>query len=218
MSKTTDRHVRRIVSTFMLLVLLGPAFAQSPPSSAQGAPKPPADNSGENAALRIRGIVEQADEGGVVVQLSKGINIRADIGSEAACFSATRIAIADLQQGEHLAIRARAAQAAGDTTSALEVLSVSTDQSPQFAAPGVTGVLKAIERTDNTVLVVTEGGADRRLSVTKETSFWRLKPAALKDVKPGMSISVLITRDASGATASRRVVFASGQEGVAPPL
>lgn len=223
MSKTHDyiwRRAWRIAAAAGLLTSAS-AFAQSPPSPtpdakpSTAAAKPAQD---ESEALRIRGIVERADDGGVVVQLSKGIVIRVDIGSDAAVYAASRIAIDDLQGGEKLSVRTRASQTAGETTSALEVLAGTTPP-PASPAMGANGALKSVDREEErSVLVITEGGADRRLTVMPETTFWRLKPAALGDVKAGMSISVLITREASGSASARRAVFASAPPGAMLPL
>lgn len=220
MSNMLD-HIRR-VSFGAGLLAAATAFAQSPPATT-----PDATPSGEvtksapdeSETLRIRGLVESADDSGVLVQLSEGIAIRVDIGADADVYSAARIAIEDLKGGDNLSVRTRSSQTAGETTSALEVLAFTTPRSSKLPAMGVNGTLKSIDESEERpMLVVTEGAADRRLTVTPETAFWRLQPAALGEVKAGMSISVLITREASGSASARRAVFATAPPGAMLPL
>lgn len=215
-------------ATFAAALLLGGAAlaqGQPAPSPQPPAPKPaPAPSTqkpaqDETEALRIRGLVETADENGVTVQLSKGISIRVDIGADTPVYVVNRIQASDLQDGAALSVRTRAAQAVGENTSALEVLAVALTPPVEFPGMNVNGKFKAMEKADDkSVLVVSERSGDRRLSVSNETSFWRLQSAALKDVKPGVSISVLVGPGAGGGAGARRAVFGSTPPGAALPL
>ncbi|MBX9759632.1 MAG: hypothetical protein K2Y29_12735 [Beijerinckiaceae bacterium] len=54
--------------------------------------------------------------------------------------------------------------------------------------------------------------------MTNETAFWRLQSAQLKDVKPGVLISVVIVRSPSGQAHAQRAVFGAAPTGSALPL
>ncbi|MFN3892788.1 MAG: hypothetical protein ACK4MV_20515 [Beijerinckiaceae bacterium] len=194
-----------------------PPDQQAPPTTGAQAAQKPAEE--ESSAIRIRGLVESADAAGVTVQLSKGLSVRVDIAGNTPVYSVARIAISDLQSGAALGVRTRAAQGVGENTRALEVLSLEAAPAEQFPGMNVNGAFKSIDKSgENTVLIVSEKGADRRLTVTPETSIWRLRSAALKDVKPGVSISVLVARDATGEAGARRAVFGSPPPGTMLPL
>jgi hypothetical protein len=201
------------------------AFAQTPPEPAAPASPAPSQETSkpaaqdESAAVRIRGLVEKVDEQGVVVQLSQGITLRVNIWPQAPVYSASRMELAQLQSGADVSIRTRAAQAAGENQLAAEVLSIASMKAAPFPGAYVNGVIKLIDRSEKRpVLVVAEGKSVRRLTVTDETTFWRLQIGALADVKPAMSISVLISQDKAGGGSAQRVVFGSPPPGSMLPL
>lgn len=174
----------------------------------------------ESSALRIRGIVAAADEKGVMVELSKGISIRVNIEPGTPVYSATRIAASDLKKGANVGVRTRNPAVAGENTAAVEVVALEPAAAEKLTELSVKGAVKTMDKSgENQVLVITEaGGADRRLAIGKETTFWRIQPAALKDVTPGVLVSVVIMRDASGDASAQRAVFGSPPPGAMLPL
>lgn len=210
----------------------GAAFAQSPAPAPASPPAPaapsspaspatekPSDKPDENNVLRIRGQVESIDADGVKVQLSKGISIRVDIAADTPVFSAARISMNELPAGAEVGVRSLAAPAAGDTSLAADVLSLGAAPPGDIAGLNVRGVFKSIDKSgEKPALVVAERGADRRFTLTNETTFWRLQNAQLKDLKAGELISVLIVREPSGHARAQRAVFGSPATGGMLPL
>lgn len=234
-----SRYAPAHALALLLCVAAGAAQAQAPraqeepatpsaPAPSKPAPADPAqaqkpddkEKPDESSALRIRGIVDVADDKGVMVQLSKGISIRVNIEPGTPVFSATRISASDLKKGANIGVRTRNPAVAGENTAAVEVVALEPAAAERLTELSVKGALKTMDKSgENQVLVVTEsGGADRRLAIGKETTFWRIQPAALKDVKPGVLVSVLIVRDSSGDASAQRAVFGSAPPGGMLPL
>ena len=160
-----------------------------------------------------------ADGNGVVVQISQGISLRVDIGPDAPVYSAAQMKLANLKGGAQASVRTRAPQAAGENQLAAEVISNASTVIAPLPGANVNGVIKLIDMTEKQpVIVIIEGASVRRLTVTDETSFWRLQLSALNNVKVGDSISVLVSRDKSGAASAQRVVFGSPPPGAMLPL
>jgi len=199
----------------------------SPPAAPEAAKQEPGDKQSDN--LRIRGLVERVDEGGAVVQLSQGLSIRVDLPAGANVMQAIRIPLEELKPGLELRVRTRAgassAAAAGapPATTAADVLVLGLEpgraEAIDASEMSARGVLKAIDRTaEGVVLVLTDKGTDRRLQATSETTYWRVHGAALRDIRPGLLLSVLIVRAPDGAPRTQRAVFGLAPAGASLPL
>ncbi|MDP2358978.1 MAG: hypothetical protein Q8M31_23370 [Beijerinckiaceae bacterium] len=207
--------------TLMMTVLSSVAIAQTQtppaPAPAQDTTKPKAPD--ESEAVRIRGLVETADANGVVVQLSQGITIRVDILSQAPVYAAARLALTDIKVGESVGVRTRAPQTAGEAVAATEVIVMPDEDTLSPIGMSVTGAFKSLDKDgERAILVVTDGSAERRVTLTNETSVWRLRRASVSDVKPGVSISVLVGRNDAGVAETQRIVFGSPPAGAILPL
>lgn len=193
---------------------IGEASAQT--SSQQAADKPQA---AEPETVRIRGLVESVDERGVVVQLSQGINIRVDLQSDVPIFAAQRIRRDDLKAGDNIVVRTRAAQATGEPAVASEVLASPQDSAFPKGDSSVVGAFRTINASgERPLLTISDKDAERRIPLTNETSFWRLRPANIADVRAGMSMSILITREDSKPARVERAMFGSPAPGAMLPL
>lgn len=196
-----------------------PVEPPAKPADPAAKPARPAEKADDNDTLRIRGQIESVDAAGVSVQLSKGLSIRVDIAPETPVFSAMRISQGDLAAGADVGVRTLAPSTAGENSVAADVLSFAMPAPAGIGSFGVRGAYKSIDKSgEKPLLVVSEGGADRRFVLTSETTFWRVQQAHLKDVKPGGSISVVIVREPSGHAHAQRVVFGPAPTGVALPL
>jgi len=196
-----------------------PAAPSKPPAAAPEAAAKPAPEA--PVTLRIRGQVESVDAGGVVVQMSTGISLRVDLDAETPILSAARIKIADVKRGADLRIRTRTAT--GGTTVASDVLVVEAPKVPgpdlELSGLSLRGELKGIEKSeDGQVLVLSEKGGDRRLPLSRETSFWRIDRAQIGDIKSGVSLSVVIVREPGGSAKPERAVFGTTPAGALLPL
>ncbi|MBX9759631.1 MAG: hypothetical protein K2Y29_12730 [Beijerinckiaceae bacterium] len=147
----------------------GAAFSQAPapaparPPAASPTEKP-ADKTDESDTLRIRGQVESADASGVTVLLSQGLSIRVDIAPDTPVFSAARISQGDLAAGAEIGVRTLAPPASGENSLAADVLSFAMPAPADMGSFSVRGAYKSIDKSgEKPLLVVTEGGADRRL-------------------------------------------------------
>ena len=173
----------------------------------------------ESEAVRIRGLVETTDTNGVVVQLSQGISIRVDISSQAPVYAAARLAITDIKVGDSVGVRTLSANTAGDPVAATEVIVMPDEGTLSPIGMSVTGAFKSLDKDgDRRVLVVTDGSSERKVTVTNETSVWRLRRASVSEVKPGVSISILVGRNDAGVAETQRIVFGSPPAGTILPL
>ncbi len=219
MLKNVAKSTVRI--TMMLTVLSSVAIAQTPPAPApvpaQNTTKPKAAD--ESEAVRIRGLVETTDTNGVVVQLSQGISIRVDISSQAPVYAAARLAITDIKVGDSVGVRTLSANTAGDAVAATEVIVMPDEGTLSPIGMSVTGAFKSLDKDgDRRVLIVTDGSSERKVTVTNETSVWRLRRASVSEVKPGVSISILVGRNDAGVAETQRIVFGSPPAGTILPL
>jgi hypothetical protein len=193
-----------------------PPVPDAPPSSTTAKP---AEKAEEGDMLRIRGQVESVDETGARVQLSKGISIRVDIAPDTPVFSVNRISMSELAAGSQIGIRITASPISGENSVAADVLALGGFVPGELTGLNVRGVFKSLEKSgDKPALVVTDRGADRRFTLTKETAVWRLQPGRLRDIKAGEMISVLIVRDPSGQARAQRAVFGASPSGGQLPL
>lgn len=194
------------------------AHAQTGPEGAPGAAKegPTLD------ALRIRGHVMSVDSGAIALQLSQGISVKVELSQHTPMFSANRIEQKDLSLGTRLLARTRTgAQGANIAVEVMAMLQLQPGAAEAEALPELTfqGALKAQEESaGERTLVLTEKGVDRRVTIGPETTFWRLSQAGLDELKPGMSLSVVILREANGETRPQRAVFGPGIPGAQLPL
>lgn len=190
------------------------AGTEGAPGAAKEAPAPD--------ALRIRGLVASVESGSVALQLSQGISVKVELSQRTPMFLANSIEQKDLSLGTRLLARTRTGAQGANV--AIEVMAMAEPQpgaAEAEALPELTfqGVLKTQEESaGERTLVLTEKGVDRRVTLGPETSFWRLRQAALDELKPGMSLSVVILRDAGGEPRPQRAVFGPGIAGAQLPL
>lgn len=217
----SNRHIARNAALaacglIYMCLSLGPASAQTPTPSPPAAEKP---QQPEPDALRVRGLVDSVDQNGVVVQLSKGITLRVDLGSDVPVYSAARIKREEVKSGENLGVRTRAALGTGEAIAAGEVLISPGTSDFRPGDMNVVGAFRSIDQSgERPLLVLAEKGAERRVALTDETTFWRLASARLKEVKAGMSISILLTRLPDAPAKAERAVFGSPPPGAMLPL
>ena len=169
--------------------------------------------------MRIRGLVETANATGVVVKLSQGISIRVDIEAQAPVFVAARLALADVKVGDNVGVRTRAALASGENVTATEIITLPEAEALGSMGMSISGSFKSFDKTpERPVLTLTEGAAERKVTVTNETTFWSLRPASVADLKPGVSISILVGRNPGGSAHTQRIVFGTPPAGSMLPL
>ncbi|MDB5570013.1 MAG: hypothetical protein JWN93_1196 [Hyphomicrobiales bacterium] len=231
-----DKLMRQILAAAVALGALSaawPADAQSPgtPAPVQApAPspsKPPASAAVKDANppaldnVRIRGQVETVEANSVAVLLSQGISLKIDLQDTTPIFAVTRAELKDLSAGADVRVRTRSAPQGGLVAADVLVLSgaLPIASSEALAELTMQGAYKAQDETNGEkVLVLTEKGGDRRVAVAQETTYWRLRPAALNEIKPGMALSVLIVKEADGKAQTMRAVFGSPATGTLLPL
>ena len=214
-----NRHISRNAAfAACALIYMGASMsaAQTPTTAKPAAEQP---QQPEAEALRIRGLIDSVDENGVVVQLSQGITLRVDLDSGVPVYSAARIKRGDVKAGENIGVRTRTALGTGESTAAGEVL---VSPSATDFRPGdmnLVGAFRSIDTSgERPLLALGEEGAERRVALTDETTFWRLTSASLKEVKVGVSISILLTRLADAPAKAERAVFGSTTPGSMLPL
>lgn len=211
-------------SLFFSVAVVIAALIAAPARAQTSTPEAGAQEAGDS--LRIRGVVERADDTGVVVELSKGLSIRVDLPADVRAMQVRRLAADQVQAG--VAVRARTrvgAASAGSPALMLAVDVLTLEGDPSFADAidadelPARGALKSLERTgEGTVLTLVEKAAERRLQSTLETTFWRLQAASAKDIRPGQQLSVLIVRGGDGRARVERVVFGAVPAGTPLPL
>lgn len=216
----------RLLPTFSVLLCAaaigaqGLSFAQPAPDNA------PAGESANEApapeSLRIRGLVESVASGTVGLQLSQGISVKVELSETTPTFMASAMGQKELATGMRLRVRTRTG--AQGANIAVEVMAMSEAQASAAEAgalPELTfqGALKAQEEVaGERTLVLTEKGFDRRVNLGPETTFWRLRQAGLNELKPGMSLSVVILRSPAGEARPQRAVFGASIAGAQLPL
>jgi len=198
--------------------------------SAQGPLSAPSQSGAGTGLMRIRGEVESVQPGAVALQLSRGLSLRLDLGASAPLFFATRLNPADLAAGARLRLRVKTGLQGA--TAAVEVMAMEEARGAPVASdaeaqgdndilPELTmqGAFRALEKEgEDRVLVVVDRGAERRVAVTQETTFWRLRRARIEDLKPGMSLSVVMRKAANGEPVAWRAVFGETIPGANLPL
>jgi hypothetical protein len=172
--------------------------------------------------VRIRGQVEAVEPNSVAVLLSQGISLKIDLRDTTPIFAITRAELKDISAGADLRVRTRTAPQGGGLVAA-DVLVMSGTLPPSsneaLSELNMQGAFKAQDETNGEkVLVLSDKGSDRRIPVGQETSYWRLRAAALNEIKPGMALSVLIVKEPDGKAQATRAVFGSPTPGSLLPL
>lgn len=206
-----------LFSVLFCAAVLSTALGAQAQTGADAAKEAPAPD-----ALRIRGLVASVAPGAIALQLSKGISVKVELSQRTPMFAASRIEQKDLSPGTRLLARTRTgAQGANVAVDVMAMAEPQPGAAEAEALPELTfqGALKAQEESaGERTLVLTDKGADRRVTLGPETTFWRLRQAGLDELKPGMSLSVVIIRDASGEARPQRAVFGPGIPGAQLPL
>jgi hypothetical protein len=182
----------------------------------------PATSAATIETLRIRGLVDSVNVGSILLQLSRGVSVQVDLYADTPMFIASRMEPKDLAPGARLRVSTRTGAQGANV--ALEVMTMSNAQAGAAEAdalPELTfqGALKAQEEEGGEqTLVLADKGSDRRVNISPDTTYWRLRPAGLRDLKPGMALSVVILKDANGDSLPQRAVFGAPIAGVLLPL
>lgn len=169
--------------------------------------------------------------GAVSLELSRGLSLRLDLAPDAPMFFVSRIDPAELKAGARLRLRVKSGGQGSAAATAVEAMAMEDAPAGARAAaqteaegeilPELTmqGAFKAIEREgEDRTLVLVDRGADRRLALTSETTFWRLRRAGLDELKPGMSLSVVMRKKPDAAPKTHRAVFGQSIPGADLPL
>lgn len=204
--------------------------APSPPAPAPSAASAPATGS-PGESVRFRGLVMSVSAGAVSLELSRGLSLRLDLAPDAPMFFVSRIDPAELKVGARLRLRVKSGGQGSAAATAVEAMAMEDAPAGARAAaqteaegeilPELTmqGAFKAIERAgEDRMLAFVDRAAERRVALTSETTFWRLRRAGLEELKPGMSLSVVMRKDPGAPPKTHRAVFGQSIPGVDLPL
>jgi hypothetical protein len=226
--------MRRRLALSLWLAVFAPAWGAG--AWAQPAATPPdvsasAPSAGAGDLVRIRGRVESVSSGAVRLELSRGLWLRIDLSPDAPMFFVHRLDMKQIAPGARLRLRVKIAgqgavaavevMAMEDAKSAREPASESALQAEGEVLPELTlqGRFKAQEQEgEERTLVLADRGADRRVALTSQTTYWRLRPARLEDLKPGMSLSAVMRKNAEGRVVTQRAVFGDADSSADLPL
>lgn len=191
---------------------LAGAFAQGPAAA-------PSQSGAASDLMRIRGEVESAQPGAISLQLSRGLSLRLQLAADAPLFLAARLDPSALASGAFVRLRVKTGPQGAPA--AVEVMAMEETPADGALLPELTmqGAFKALEKDgEERVVAVVDRGAELRVAVTPETTFWRLRRARLEELKPGMSLSVVLRKSAEGAPVAWRAVFGETIPGANLPL
>ena len=205
-----------------LLCAAVPVFSAQAQTAAQPAAQAPQPADIEIETLRIRGLVDSVNVGSISLQLSRGVSVHVDLNADTPMFIVSRMEPRELSPGVRLRVRTSTGPQGANV--AIDVIAMSGEQpgpAEVEAIPELTfqGALKGQEdANDEKTLVLSDKGADRRVNLAPETAFWRLRPAGLRELKPGMSLSVVIIKNGDGDPIPQRAVFGAPIAGAPLPL
>jgi hypothetical protein len=175
--------------------------------------------------VRVRGAIERIDGPAYVVKARDGKEWKVTLADNGQVTALTKAALADVKQGSFVGITAMP-QADG-TQRAVEVhifpeamRGTGEGHRPWDLAPNSTmtnaNVEQAVTGVDGQTLTLKYKDGEKKIVVPTEAAIVTFAPGDKSDLKPGVKVFIIATKQPDGTLVAPRINF--GKDGITPPM
>jgi hypothetical protein len=208
MPKTSSLISRVLPASLMVLFVLGPAWAQQPPT------------------VRIRGTIEAIDGSLLAVKSREGTDMKVRLTDNVAVFGVAKTTISEIKQGSYIGVsampepdgtqRAIAVQIFPETQRGVAEGFRPWDLRPNSTMTNAT-VAETVAGTDGQIILVKYKDGEKKVVVPPDTPIVSFIAGDRSELKPGARIIIFsATRKEDGSLEAARVNV--GRDGITPPM
>jgi hypothetical protein len=208
MPKTSSLMSRVLPASLMVLFVLGPAWAQQPPT------------------VRVRGTIEAVDGSLLTVKSREGTDMRVRLTDNVAVFGVAKTTISEIKQGSYIGVSAMPEPDGTQKAIAVQIFpetqrGVAEGFRPWDLRPNSTmtnaTVAETVAGTDGQIILVKYKDGEKKVVVPPDTPIVTFVAGDKSELKPGARIIIFsATRKEDGSLEAARVNV--GRDGITPPM
>ena len=208
MPKPSSLISRVLPASLMVMFVLGPAWAQQPPT------------------VRIRGIIEAIDGSLLAVKSREGTELKVRLTDNVAVFGVAKTAISEIKPGSYIGVSAMPEPDGTQKAIAVQIFPESQrgiaegfrpwDLRPNSTMTNAT-VAETVQGTDGEIILVKYKDGEKKVLVPADTPIVSFVAGDKSELKPGAKIIIFsATRKEDGTLEAARVNV--GRDGLTPPM
>ena len=208
MPKTSSSMSRVLLASLMVMSVLGPVWAQQPPT------------------VRIRGTIEAVDGSLLAVKSREGTEIKVRLTDNVAVFGVAKTTISEIKPGSYIGVSAMPEPDGSQRALAVQIFPESQrglaegfrpwDLRPNSTMTNAT-VAETVQGTDGEIILVKYKDGEKKVVVPPDTPIVSFVAGDKSELKPGAKIIIFsATRKEDGTLEAARVNV--GRDGITPPM
>ena len=208
MPKASSLISRVLLASLMVMSVLGPVWAQQPPT------------------VRIRGTIEAVDGSLLAVKSREGTEIKVRLTDNVAVFGVAKTAISEIKPGSYIGVSAMPEPDGSQRALAVQIFPESQrglaegfrpwDLRPNSTMTNAT-VAETVQGTDGEIILVKYKDGEKKVEVPPDTPIVSFVAGDKSELKPGAKIIIFsATRKEDGTLEAARVNV--GRDGITPPM
>ena len=208
MPKTSSLISGVLPASLMVVSMLGPAWAQQPPT------------------VRIRGTIEAIDGSLLAVKSREGAEMKVRLTDNVAVFGVAKTAISEIKPGSYIGVSAMPEPDGTQRALAVQIFPESQrgiaegfrpwDLRPNSTMTNAT-VAETVAGTDGEIILVKYKDGEKKVLVPPDTPIVSFVAGDKSELKPGARIIIFsATRKEDGSLEAARVNV--GRDGITPPM
>ena len=208
MPKISSLMSRVLTASLMAMFVLGPAWAQQPPT------------------VRIRGAIEAVDGSLLAVKSREGAELKVRLTDNVAVFGVAKTAISEIKPGSYIGVSAMPEPDGSQRALAVQIFPESQrgvaegfrpwDLRPNSTMTNAT-VAETVAGTDGEIILVKYKDGEKKVVVPPDTPIVAFVAGDKSELKPGAKIIIFsATRKEDGTLEAARVNV--GRDGITPPM
>ncbi len=208
MPKTSSLMSGVLLASLMVMSVLGPVWAQQPPT------------------VRIRGTIEAVDGSLLAVKSREGTEIKVRLTDNVAVFGVAKTTISEIKPGSYIGVSAMPEPDGSQRALAVQIFPESQrglaegfrpwDLRPNSTMTNAT-VAETVQGTDGEIILVKYKDGEKKVVVPPDTPIVSFVAGDKSELKPGAKIIIFsATRKEDGTLEAARVNV--GRDGITPPM
>ncbi len=208
MPKTSSLMSGVLLASLMVMSVLGPVWAQQPPT------------------VRIRGTIEAVDGSLLAVKSREGTKIKVRLTDNVAVFGVAKTTISEIKPGSYIGVSAMPEPDGSQRALAVQIFPESQrglaegfrpwDLRPNSTMTNAT-VAETVQGTDGEIILVKYKDGEKKVVVPPDTPIVSFVAGDKSELKPGAKIIIFsATRKEDGTLEAARVNV--GRDGITPPM
>ncbi len=208
MPKASSLMLRVLLASLMAMSVLGPAWAQQPPT------------------VRVRGAIEAVDGSLLTVKSREGTEMKVRLTDNVAVFGVAKTAISEIKPGSYIGVSAMPEPDGTQKALAVQIFPESQrgiaegfrpwDLRPNSTMTNAT-VAETVAGTDGQIILVKYKDGEKKVLVPPDTPIVSFVQGDKSELKPGARIIIFsATRKEDGTLEAARVNV--GRDGITPPM